>query len=161
VLTRRSFRIVVAIAIFAAGAVVAFATGGGAGATDGYYSTTIETTVSSDTTPPSITCSASPASLWPPNHKLRNVTATVNVTDSSTPTRFELLSVTSSQPDSGLGKDDVRGDVQGWTVGTNDISGQLRAERYGAPRVYTLTYRGYDAAGNYADCSTTVTVAMS
>jgi hypothetical protein len=48
----------------------------------------------------------------------------------------------SSQADSGLGPGDVPGDIQGWTVDTPDTSGQLRAERYGTARTYTLTYRG-------------------
>jgi hypothetical protein len=34
----------------------------------------------------------------------------------------------------------------------------LRAERYGDPRVYTLTYEGEDVAGNATECDATVTV---
>jgi len=48
----------------------------------------------------------------------------------------------SSQADSGLGPGEVPGDIQGWTVDTPDTSGQLRAERYGTARPYTLSYRG-------------------
>ena len=45
-------------------------------------------------------------------------------------------------------------------INTNDTTGQLRAERYGGTRTYTLTYRGYDVAGNPSKevCSATVTV---
>lgn len=114
-----------------------------------------------DTTPPTVTCSATPKTLWPPNHKLRVVTVAVVVTDSgSGPAGFKLVSATSSEPDNGLGDGDTAGDIQGWTTGTADTSGMLRAERSGAGtgRVYTLTYEGADAAGNTATCSTTVTV---
>lgn len=114
-----------------------------------------------DTTPPTVTCSATPKALWPPNHKLRVVAVAVMVTDSgSGPAGFTLVSVTSSEPDNGLGDGDTAGDIQGWTTGTADTSGMLRAERSGAGtgRVYTLTYEGADAAGNTAMCSATVTV---
>jgi CSLREA domain-containing protein len=115
-----------------------------------------------DTTPPSVSCSVSPSTLRLPanNHKLVAVTASVQVTDSggSGPDGFKLLSVTSNQADSGLGRDDVPNDIQGWTTGTPDTSGQLRAERYRTDRVYTLTYQGIDKAGNTKNCQATVRV---
>jgi len=115
-----------------------------------------------DTTPPTVTCSVTPSTLSVPanNHKLVTVNATVDVKDDngSGPDGFKLLSVTSDQPDSGLAKDDVPNDIQGWDIGTNDTSGQLRAERYGGARVYTLTYQGFDKAGQSANCEATVTV---
>ena len=87
------------------------------------------------------------------------VKASVLITDSgSGPDGFKLLSVNSNQADSGLAKDDVPNDIQGWDIGTNDTSGQIRAERYGGARVYTLTYQGKDVAGNTRDCEATVTV---
>jgi transposase len=46
--------------------------------------------------------------------------------------------------------------IKGWDIGTNDTSGQLRAERYGDARVYALTYQGFDKAGNTANCEVTV-----
>jgi hypothetical protein len=134
--------------VLAGGAALAFVVGAGAGPADPYY----------DTEPPTVTCSANPDKLWPPNHKLRTVNTTVTVTDESTPTSYQLVSVTSSQPDSGLGSEDVAGDISGWSVGTADTSGSLRAERFGGTRTYTLVYRGFDSAGNTADCTTTVTV---
>src|SRR5262249_47698597 len=104
-----------------------------------------------DKTPPVVTCTVSPSSLWPPNHKLEPVAATVTVTDTlSGEAGFVLTSVTSSQPDAGLGPDDVPTDIQGWDLNTPDTAGQLRAERaetISEGRVYTLTYRGMDKAG--------------
>jgi hypothetical protein len=114
-----------------------------------------------DSTPPTVTCSVTPTTLWPPNHKLIDITASVTVTDDgSGPAGFRLVSVTSSEPDSGTGIGDVPGDEANWAIGTADTTGQLRAERAdtGPGRIYTLTYEGSDVAGNTARCSATVTV---
>jgi large repetitive protein len=76
---------------------------------------------------------------------------------------FTLVSVTSSEPDTGTGSVDTPLDIQGFVVGTASTTGQLRAERGGAGsgRVYTLTYKGMDVAGNSALCATTVSVPHS
>jgi Regulator of chromosome condensation (RCC1) repeat len=101
-----------------------------------------------DTTPPTVTCSADRATLWPPNHKLVPVSVHVTVQDAgSGPAGFELRTVTHAD------------DAQGWTIGTPDTAGLLRAEREGGrARRYELTYRGFDRAGNAADCTATVVV---
>jgi hypothetical protein len=118
-------------------------------------------TVKLDKTPPTITCSVNPITLWPPDHTLRPVTAMVNVTDAlSDANGFILNTVTSNEPDNGLGDGDLPNDIQGFTAGTASASGQLRAERSGTGtgRIYTLTYTGSDIAGNTASCIATVTV---
>jgi hypothetical protein len=109
---------------------------------------------SGDTTPPVVTCSATPNTLWPPNNKLVDIATSVSVSDAgSGPGGFSLTSATSNEP----GAD---ADVQSFTLGTPDLSGQLRAQRNGSGtgRVYTLTYTGADVAGNTATCDATVTV---
>jgi hypothetical protein len=114
-----------------------------------------------DTTPPTVTCSATPGKLWPANHKLVEVNADVRVRDSdSGPAGFTLVSVTSSEPDNGLGDGDTVNDRQGWNAGSADVAGLLRAERSGngTGRVYALTYEGADTAGNTVTCVTTVIV---
>ncbi|MFL6155861.1 MAG: Ig-like domain-containing protein [Marmoricola sp.] len=116
-----------------------------------------------DTVAPLISCTASPSiSTKPPNHTLLSVTVTVNASDpgGSGVAGVRLVSVTSSQADSGLGKDDVANDRQGWSTGTDDRSGFVRAERYKTDRVYTMTYRATDNAGNTATCATTVKVTL-
>jgi len=108
-----------------------------------------------DKTPPSISCTANPSVLWPPDNKLVSVTVSVSLSDSlSGPAGFTLVSATSNEPDSGLG------DVQGFAAVTASTSGQLRAQRLGSGngRVYTLKYNGTDRAGNSATCSATVSV---
>lgn len=117
-----------------------------------------------DRTPPTMVCSVTPKEIWPPNHKLVTVTASVEVKDATSGAAgFKLLSVTSNEPDSGTEKEDVAQDIQGFSYGTPDISGQLRAERSpkGNGRIYTLTYQGVDVAGNTATCAVTVTVPKS
>lgn len=104
-----------------------------------------------DTAPPTVTCTVDRTTLWPPNHKLLPVTVRVSVEDAdSGPAGFELRSVTHLA------------DAGGWTVGTADTAGLLRAERDGGrARTYALAYRGFDRAGNAADCVATVVVAAN
>ena len=115
---------------------------------------TFQGSLAGDTTSPTVTCSVSPAVLWPPNNKLVPVTTTLTVTDAdSGPAGFTLLSVTSNEGEVGA-------ESSGWATGTPDTNGFLQASRLGTGngRVYTLTYEGSDNAGNTATCSTTVTV---
>ena len=76
---------------------------------------------------------------------------------------FTLASVTSSEPDTGLGPDDRSGDIQDWNVGKPDTVGKLRAERAGdgPGREYRLTYVASDRAGNTTSCVAVVTVPHS
>jgi hypothetical protein len=117
-------------------------------------------TVRIDATAPAVACNATPSVLWPPIFLLVPVTVTVGVTDPGSGTGgFTLLSVTSNAPhDEGL----LGPDIVGWTVGTPDTSGKLRAEPnlFGPDRVYSLTYQGSDVAGNHTTCTATVTVPL-
>ena len=134
-------------------------------ASDGLAESNLATvTIFVDNVPPTVTCSVTPNRLWPPNHKLISIQATVTVSDlHSGPAGFTLVSVTSSEADSGLDAADVPNDRQNWVAGTPDVVGQLRAERSdaGNGRTYTLTYEGKDLANNKALCTTTVTVPKS
>jgi CSLREA domain-containing protein/uncharacterized repeat protein (TIGR01451 family) len=114
-----------------------------------------------DKTPPVVICNASPNLLWPANHKMVTVNTSVSVVDAlSGSDRFTLTSVTSNEQDTGLGSGDFSNDIQGFDIGTQDTKGQLRSERFGQGngRIYTLTYKGMDVAGNSATCNANVTV---
>jgi len=114
-----------------------------------------------DKTPPTITCAAAPAILWPPDHRLVGVATAVTVTDDvAGPAQFVLQSAASSEPHDGLGDGDTSTDIVGWTVGTPDVYGFLRAERAGGGtgRVYTLKYVAVDKAGNTTSCTTNILV---
>jgi hypothetical protein len=114
-----------------------------------------------DTTPPVINVVLSRDVLWPPNHKLSTITANVTVTDICDPNpTFVLTSITSNEPDNGLGDGDTANDIQGTNLGTADTQFQLRSERAGTGtgRVYTITYTASDVSGNTAQSVTTVRV---
>jgi len=114
-----------------------------------------------DTTPPTIAVTLSRYELWPPNHKMVTITATVVVEDvcDANPT-FVLTSITSDEPDNGLGDGDRPDDIQGEELGTPDTEFQLRSERQGIGdgREYTIVYTVTDGAGNTATDTDIVTV---
>jgi len=114
-----------------------------------------------DTRAPTLAVSLTPTVLWPPNHRLVPITATITATDTcDAQPRVTLVSVTSSEPDSGLGDSDIPGDIQNAILGADDRSVALRAERSakGPGRTYTIRYRASDAAGNATEQAVTVAV---
>lgn len=117
-----------------------------------------------DTTLPVLTLSLAPTRLWPPNHKLHRITATISATDvcDSFP-EVTLLSVVSDEPDNGLGDGDTTGDIQNAVFGTDDRVFELRAERQGKGdgRFYTATYQAEDDSGNTTPAEATVEVPKS
>jgi len=118
-------------------------------------------TVRLDKTAPTAECRAIPDQLWPPDHRLVDVAASVQTVDALSGTNgIALVSVTSNEADDGLGDGDLAEDVKGFTIGTADLSGEIRAERsgQGAGRVYTLSYVASDLAGNTTTCAATVLV---
>jgi PKD domain len=112
-----------------------------------------------DTVPPTLSVSLSPNYLWPPNHKLVQITATIAASDvcDANP-KVQLVSITSSERDD---SNDIQA-VEGGPVafGTDVRSFLLRAERNDSsnPRVYSVTYRVTDASGNATQASTQVQV---
>ena len=113
-----------------------------------------------DTTPPTLSFMLDPDLIWPPNHKMRSVTATPTVMDVCSEVTVTLTSVTSSEPDNGMGDGDTVNDIQGIDLGTSDFDFLLRAERMGPGRgrVYTVDYHAVDSSGNAADATGTVLV---
>lgn len=110
-----------------------------------------------DTTPPNINVSASPAVLWPVDHKMREIKVNVKATDDSDahPT-VALDSITSNQNENMLGSGATSPDIM---VKNGRIF--LRAERSGTmkgDRVYVIWYSATDASGNSAKGFATVTV---
>jgi hypothetical protein len=105
-------------------------------------------------TPPTLSVTVSPDSLWPPNHKYKTVEA--SFTSSSDTASVTLLSVTSNEPDDGLGDGDTANDI---VIVDNDTI-QLRAERSGGGdgRIYTITYQATNTCGATVTATATVTV---
>jgi len=95
-----------------------------------------------DTTPPTSSLRLSPQTIWPPNHKLVDVTAQLEARDACGPTFSLLESVESS-------KEGTSADIQGADLDTADFQFAVRAERDpGAVRTYKVVYRTSDASGN-------------
>ena len=113
-----------------------------------------------DTKPPVVTLRMSPNQLWPPNHKMQSVQAIFDIKDCDPAPRVELVSVTSNEPENGLGDGDTAPDISGASLGTDDRVVQLRSERSGTGmgRIYTFVYRVTDASGNATEATATVTV---
>ena len=111
-------------------------------------SATATTTVSNP--PPTITgATADPSVLWPPNHRMVNVTVSYDVMDNCPLSPNSCtLSVTSNEP--------INGD---WIV-LDAHHVQLRAEREGNGngRIYTITVTCIDGGGNSSSQQVEVTV---
>jgi hypothetical protein len=113
-----------------------------------------------DTTPPTIvSITASPSNIWPPNHKMVDVTVTVIATDLVDPAPMShIVSVSSNQADNGNGDGNTTTD---WVI-TGPLTLQLRAERDGSTdRIYTITIATTDFSGNTAHGTVTVSVSQS
>jgi hypothetical protein len=109
-----------------------------------------------DTVAPVISgVSATPNSLWPPNHKMWTVNVSYSAIDHCGPVQCSL-SVSSNEPLDSIGDGHTASD---WTV-VDAHRVQLRAERQGPGdgRVYTITVSCTDAAQNLATATATVTV---
>ncbi|MBX3024501.1 HYR domain-containing protein [bacterium] len=112
-----------------------------------------------DTTPPAIAAStATPAVLWPPNHKMVPIALTVDSRDlcSGQPGTCAITGVRSNEPEDGRGDGATAAD---WMV-TGPLALQLRAERSGTGRgrTYTIDVACRDAAGNASTTAIAVTV---
>ncbi len=120
---------------------------------------TFDVTVN-DVEDPTITVSVDPTMLWPPNHKMKKINATVTTTDNCPGETFVLTSITSNEADNGLGDGDFPNDIQGASYNSDDLMFRVRAERsgLGSGRVYTVKYTVTDAANNMASAEATVTV---
>ena len=119
-----------------------------------------------DTAPPSLHVTLSPNALWPPNHRLVQITATVQTSDGCDANpAVALVSITSNEPDNGLGDGDQPNDIQAVAggpipFGTDVRAFLLRAERSGSGtgRVYIVNYMVRDASGNESLASAQVFV---
>jgi hypothetical protein len=126
--------------------------------------TATQTVTIVDTTPPKLTVTLSPTVLWPPNHKLVQITASITVDDVCDPNpTVRLVSIKSTEPDNGLGDGDTPQDIQGADFTGDDRAFYVRAERSGLGdgRVYTVTYEARDASGNTTTKQAMVTVPKS
>ena len=123
-----------------------------------------------DTKPPAVTLTLTPDTLSPADRRMVSVTANLKITDCDPNTKVKLVSITSSEADSGLESADKPDDIQQEAIGTDDRSFMLRAERgpAGKPKIisssspagrtYTVTYEVTDSGGRKKTVSDTVQV---
>jgi hypothetical protein len=114
-------------------------------------------TVADTTAPVFQSLTASPGSIWPPNHTMVPVALSAIVTDAvdaSPVTR--IVAVASNEPEDGSGDGNTGPD---WEV-TGPLALRVRAERsgHGAGRVYTITLESRDRFGNVSTGAVAVTV---
>lgn len=99
---------------------------------------------------------ASPALLWPPNHKMVTVTLSPAWSGTCGTAACRVSSVTSSEPEDGLGDGDTGPD---WSIGEG-LTLTLRAERAagGLGRTYSIVVVCVDTAGRTVSKTVTLSV---
>ncbi|HEY0380569.1 MAG TPA: choice-of-anchor Q domain-containing protein [Pyrinomonadaceae bacterium] len=120
-----------------------------------------------DTQGPDITTNGQTITLWPPNHKYKTVNVTALVASASDNCdagvgvgSVRIASVTSDEPENSAGDGNTMNDI---LIAADCKSVQLRSERTGDGngRVYTITLRVTDAAGNVSTATAQVVVPQS
>ena len=110
-----------------------------------------------DSTGPDVSgASASPNSLWPPNHQMVPIHIDYNTSDTCSSGGTCVLSVRSNEPTNGLGDGDTSPD---WSI-VDEHNVMVRSERAGggSGRVYTITIDCTDGSGNHTIKTVTVNV---
>ncbi len=127
-------------------------------ATDGSGNHASATQTVTVTAPPPVISgvTANPASIWPPNHKMVDVTIGYTVSGACGAVTCVIDSVTSSEPENGTGGGDTGPDWQ--IVDAHHV--KLRAERSGngPGRVYTIHITCTDTYGHSTSSTVAVTV---
>jgi hypothetical protein len=115
-----------------------------------------------DTEAPTLAPRADKNMLWPPNHKMMDLTIAASATDNSGGSVTLEAWVVSSEPENGQGDGHTAPD---WTEPSIDqengiITLGLRAERSGkgSERIYTVTIAASDEYGNYASVDVEILV---
>jgi len=120
-----------------------------------------------DNTNPTITLNGQTPSLWPANHKYKTFQVSDFVTGASDncdqtvgASSVVIAQVTSDETENGNGDGNTANDI---VIGADCKSVQLRAERDGGGngRVYRITFRVRDTAGNTTTVTATVVVPLS
>jgi hypothetical protein len=111
-----------------------------------------------DTTPPSITLSATPKLLWPPNGKMVKVTVSGAITDAASGVNSKTAAFAVKDE---YGQIQPKGTVTLSVSGTYSFSILLQASRLGVDndgRRYTIMVEAIDNGGNTGSKTTVVTV---
>jgi hypothetical protein len=128
-------------------------------ATDGSGNSSecVQTITVVDTRPPEFEFSVTPTSMWPPTHKMVEVTPSWTVSDEcDAAPQVSLVGIVMSEDDNTVGDGHTTGDIE---IG-DDGKIYVRSERSGANsgRIYTITYQAVDDCGNVTLRSATVSI---
>jgi hypothetical protein len=110
-----------------------------------------------DTDAPAITAVlATPSIILQTNHQMVPVVVSASITDCDSAASCRIVSVTSNEPEDGMGDGDTAPD---WEI-TGDLTLNIRGERAGkgAGRVYTITVACTDRSGNTSSSTVRITV---
>lgn len=113
-----------------------------------------------DITPPDISVTLNRYVLWPPNHKMADIFATIEVEDNCDPDpQVTLTSIVSDESPDSLGDGSTDPDIDA-DIGTDDRAFRLRSERAGGGdgRTYAITYTATDFSDNSASVTVFVDV---
>jgi hypothetical protein len=108
---------------------------------------------------PYINVTLSPNMLWPPNHTMHTITATIDRGDPCGLSTTMQLTLYSNEPDNGPDDGNTINDIQNPSFNSFDV----RAERsgIGTGRVYTAIYQVMNSLGLTATATATVTVPLN
>ncbi len=123
----------------------------------GNSSNCVQTLTVVDTTPPEFDLSVTPTMLWPPDHKMVEITPSWTVSDKCDQMPdVSLVNIVANEGDNTIGDGHTTDDIQI----NEDGSIYLRSERSGPgrDRVYTITYQAVDDCGNTTIRSATVSI---
>ena len=123
----------------------------------GNSSDCVQTITIVDTTPPEFEFSVTPTYMWPPTHKMVEVTPSWTVSDEcDAAPQVSLVGIVMSEDDNAIGDGHTTGDIE---IGDNGEI-YVRSERSGANsgRIYTITYQAVDDCGNVTIRSATVSI---
>ncbi|MGE7635380.1 glycine rich domain-containing protein [Bacillus paramycoides] len=115
-------------------------------------------TIKLDKTAPVLNISLDKTTIWPPNHKMVPIIATINAFDGASGINSVVLtSITSNET---LQSDDIQNANYNKPISGSTDSFKLRADRLGSGngRIYTVTYTAMDNTGNVTTKTATVTV---
>jgi len=110
-----------------------------------------------DTAPPQFELSVEPTMLWPPDHKMYEITPNWSVSDECDPDpNVSFVSIVANEGDDIIGDGHTTDDIQ---IG-DDGSIFVRSERSGpnTGRIYTITYQAVDDCGNVTVRNATVSI---
>lgn len=116
------------------------------------------TTVKIDKTAPTLNISLDKTTLWPANHQMVPVTATIAASDATS--GIDSVVLTSITSNENISSDDIQNANYKVPITNSTDSFELRAVRLGNGngRTYTITYKATDKAGNVTTKSVVICV---